>query len=79
MATIKATINKSVTVDDSVFVITWTTLTTSADVGDAQSFPAYSDKTFIVTGDFTGSPTIVIQGSNDGTNWVTLSLRYLDD
>lgn len=75
MATINATINKGITVDDSVFMIQWDNLANSGDVGDQQSYAAYSDKTFIVTGTFAGSAVVLIEGSNDGTNWVTLSNR----
>jgi len=75
MPTVKATIKKDITVDDSVFMIQWDNLANSGDDGDPQSFAAYSDKTFIVTGTFSGSAVVVIEGSNDGTNWVTLSNR----
>ena len=75
MATIKATQDRTVSFDESCIVIRWDGLATSGDVGDAQSLAAWSDKTFIVTGTFTGTPTVVIEGSNDGTNWVTLSNR----
>ena len=75
MTTINATINRTVSVDDSVVTLSWAGLAASGDVGDAQSFAAYGDKTFIVTGTFTGVPTVVIEGSNDGVNWVTLSNR----
>lgn len=75
MATVKATVDWSVSNDNSVIVLTWSGMAASGDVGDAQSFAAYSDKTFIVTGTFTGTPTVAIEGSNDGTNWVTLSNR----
>ena len=75
MATIKATIDKTVTPDESVIVVNWAGLAASADVGDAQSFAAFGDKTFIVSGTFTGTPTIIIEGSNDGTNWAQLTNR----
>lgn len=77
MATIKATLNKTVTLDESVAVLTWSGLTLAGDVGDAQSFANFSDKTFIASGNFAGTPTIVIQGCNDQVlgDWVTLSNR----
>ncbi len=77
MATINATLNKGITPDDSVFVLKWTPLAASGDVGDAQSFAAYGDKTFIVTGTFTGTPTVVIEGCNDIVlgDWQPLSNR----
>ena len=75
MATLNATINRTVTVDDSVIVVSWAALATNGDLGDTQSFAQFSDKTFIVSGSFTGAPTVVIEGSNDGTNWQPLSNR----
>lgn len=74
MATFAAT-QTTPTFDGSVVVLTWTGLATSGDVGDAQSYANFADKTFIVAGTFTGAPTVAIEGSNDGTNWVTLSNR----
>lgn len=73
MATFPATINNTAVHDDAVRVLTWTPLAASGDVGDAQTLPAYSEKTFTVTGTFAGSASCTIQGSNDGTNWVTLN------
>ena len=75
MATIKATIDRTVTADESVVVINWSGLATSGDLGDAQSFASYADKTVIVAGTFTGSPTVIMEGSNNGTDWVTLTNR----
>lgn len=74
MPTINATINKRITNDESAIVISWAGLAAATDVGDPQMFAAYSDKTFIVTGSFAGS-TVVLEGSNDGVNWVTLTNR----
>lgn len=75
MATIQATINKALTPDDSVFVLSWSGLAAAGDVGDAQSFASYSDKTFIVSGTFSGAPTVIIEGSNNGTDWAQISNR----
>jgi len=61
--------------DDSVLVASWSTLTASGDLGLPICLAAWSDKTVVVTGDFTGSPTIIIEGSNDGTNFVQISNR----
>lgn len=74
MATIKATIDRTVSVDDSVINITWSGLAAAGDVGDAQSFASYADKTFIAAGAF-GTATVVMEGSNNGADWVTLSNR----
>jgi hypothetical protein len=72
MATVKASINAGGAPDDAVRVITWTGLANAGDLGDAQSLPAYSEKTFVVSGTFAGSASVTIQGSNDGLNWVPL-------
>lgn len=72
MATFNATYNTEASPDDSIRVFTWSGLATSGDIGDTQSAPAYSEKTFTVTGTFTGAPTVALQGSNDGTNWFPL-------
>ena len=75
MATFKATLDHTISLDDSVIVVTWSNLAASGDIGDTQSLPAWADKTFIVAGTFTGTPTVVIEGSNNGIDWVTLSNR----
>lgn len=75
MATFPASVNKSIVNDEAVIVATWSGLATSGDVGDTQCYAQYSDKTFVVTGTFTGTPTVLIEGSNNGTDWVTLSNR----
>lgn len=61
--------------DESVVVCTWDGFAISGDVGAPINFSAWSSKTFVVSGTFAGTPTIVIEGSNDGTNWVSLSNR----
>ena len=55
----------------NVRVETWETLTES-DTAGPRIIPFKSDKTVSVTGTF-GTATVVIQGSNDGTNWFTLT------
>lgn len=52
-------------------VFTWSTVTT-ADTCTPINKGSFRDRTVQVTGTFSGS-TCVIQGSNDGTNWVTLT------
>ena len=74
MATINAT-QTTPSFDGSVVVVSWAGFATSGDVGDAQSYSNFGDKTFIVSGTFTGTPTVTIEGSNDNVNWVTLSNR----
>lgn len=55
----------------SVFKAVWT-LTDADPTGDAVEFPDFPDKSVQIAGTF-GGGTVVIQGSNDGTNYVTLA------
>lgn len=54
------------------WISTWTALTAANSAGDAVSLPEYADRSVQVIGTF-DSATVVLQGSNDGTNWVTLT------
>ncbi len=54
----------------------WNTLVngdTGAPLDADHGCPNFADKTVHVKGDFSGPATIVIQGSNDGVTWVTLT------
>ncbi|HEX8957641.1 MAG TPA: hypothetical protein VF798_15280 [Burkholderiaceae bacterium] len=73
MATVSATYDNDGAPDDAVRLVSWAGLANAGDVGDTQSLPAYSEKTFTVTGTFGGGASCTIQGSNDGTNWVALT------
>ena len=44
---------------------------TTADTGTAMALPIAADLTAQVSGTF-GAATVLIEGSNDGTNWSTL-------
>ena len=57
--------------DRASLVVKWTAVTES-DTCAAIQLPAWSDRSVQVNGTF-GSATCVIQGSNDGTNYVTLN------
>jgi hypothetical protein len=77
MAVIAASFpTKPATVDyDGVSLVQWTPLTFTGGVGDSGApieLPNYSDRSVQVTGTF-GGGTIVIEGSIDGTNYVTLT------
>jgi hypothetical protein len=52
-------------------VVQWSAIGTD-DVGDALPFSQYTDKSVQVTGTF-GGASVRLQGSNDGTNWFTLT------
>ncbi len=68
MATRAATL---VITNDNIPVCTWTGIT-EADSGAGVIMAKYPDKTVQVTGDFTTSGAITMQGSNDGVNWTSL-------
>lgn len=51
---------------------TWATLTSTNTAGSPIKFVPWGDRCFQVTGTF-GTGTMVLQGSNDGTNWETLT------
>lgn len=54
-------------------IVTWLQLGgATSDVGSAFEMPTWSDRSVQVVGTFSGT-TVTIQGSNDGTNWVTLT------
>lgn len=82
MATALITIDRQPggVVDSSCIQAQWNAanLAISGDVGEPLSLAQFSDKTFIVSGSFTGAPTVIIEGSNDATaptNWVQLTNR----
>jgi len=71
MATITATVARdpfSASMD--VWIATWTAMG-NADTGTSVAMAGASDRSIQIEGTF-GSATVVVQGSNDGTNWETL-------
>lgn len=71
MATITPTVTRGK--DDpshNTYVVTWTM--GNADTGVAVSLASATDRSVQFTGTF-GSATVVLEGSNDGTNFVTLT------
>lgn len=67
-----ATIYPQITYPEKgVVKILWETVG-GADTGAAECTARYSDKTVQVTGTWGTSTVLTIQGSNDGTNFVTL-------
>ncbi len=73
MATITGVLTEVKTAPDVSWRATWPLLTTTNDVGSAIEYPAHSDRSVQVDGTFGAGGTVVIQGSNDGTNWYTLN------
>ena len=58
--------------NDSLKLCTWASLA-NGDDGTPFEFVDWADRTFQVTGTFGAGGTLVIEGSNDGANWSTLS------
>lgn len=68
-----ATINCTMALQpDNVMLVTWLAIT-EADTGRAVQMARFPDRTVHVSGDFTTSGALVIEGSNDGTNYFTLT------
>lgn len=57
--------------DGSLMGFSWALLTASPD-GSPVQFAQWADRTWQATGSF-GGATLTFQGSNDGTNWFTLT------
>jgi len=72
MATITASVTK---VGDGgvydVYLATWTAIG-NADTGTSVAMSSAADRSVQIEGTF-GGATITVQGSNDGTNWQTLT------
>lgn len=72
MATITAVVTNIPTIDNS-HIVSWAALTTTDDVGSALEMAGSPDRSVQVIGTFGVGGTCVIQGSNDGTNYATLT------
>ena len=70
MATITATVTRAKSWADA-WVVKWETMG-DADTGSTVEMVEANDKSVQIAGTF-GSATVVLQGSNDGTNWATLA------
>lgn len=76
MATIANSLNRNASPLGGVITVTWPTLTFSGtDVGAPISLAEYSDKTFQVFGTLGAAGAVLMEGSNDGVNWSSLSNR----
>lgn len=72
MATVTPTVNRFVgTGSEAALVFSWSLTTANAD-GAPIEWIEWSGRCFTATGTW-GGATLTIQGSNDGTNWVTLN------
>lgn len=57
---------------DRAHVVTWSALTAANAAGTAIEMPGSSDRSVQIDGTF-DSATVVLQGSNDGSTWFTLT------
>ena len=69
MATITATTDRNTS--NGAIIVTWAAMG-GADTGTYFAVPSASNLTLQHSGTF-GGATIVLQGSNDGTSWATLT------
>lgn len=74
MATITPTKTVASNFRDFCEIVTWSTMTNSgSDVGSAYENPGWADRSVQVFGTFGTGGTVLIEGSNDGSNWATLN------
>ncbi len=59
-------------IEAGVVLCTWSNIDSTDDQGDDFDSAAHSDKCVQLTGTFTAT-TMLIEGSNDGTNYATLT------
>lgn len=71
MSTITPTVSDVLGDRGSVLSFTWATMANN-DTGSPMKHPKHADVTIHILGTFDSS-TVVWQGSNDGSNWVTLT------
>lgn len=69
MATVNPTVNRTPQGAMSIFSAAWALGT--ADTGVAVQMTDFADRSIQVAGTF-GGATVVVEGSNDGSNWTTL-------
>jgi len=72
MAIVSFTIDPIKTWKDKAHVITWASLA-NGDTGSALEMAGSADRSVQVVGTFGSGGNLRLQGSNDGTNWNTLT------
>jgi hypothetical protein len=72
MAVIAEAITPIRTWGDRAHIISWTPLA-NGDSGSPIEMPGSADRSIQISGTFGAGGTIVFEGSNDGTNYVTLT------
>jgi hypothetical protein len=74
MATRTYTASRLQTMGDDVQIITWAgLLQSSSDDGNPFASPGWADRSVQVTGTLGAGGSVRMEGSNDGTNYVTLT------
>lgn len=68
------TVNRNITKDNSVLLVTWSGLLLT-DFGSPVSEAAWSERTVQVIGTFGVGGSVTFQGSNNGVDWATLVNR----
>lgn len=72
MATITHSISKVPSANNKAWVVAWTPLA-NGDSGTPFENPGSSDRSVQIQGTFGAGGTVLIEGSNDGTNYYTLT------
>lgn len=72
MATTSRVIAKIPTAPNRAWVVSWSSMA-NGDDGEPLQNPGSSDRSVQVTGTFGAGGTVVIEGSNDGTTYKTLT------
>lgn len=76
MAVRAISIDRNIAKDGAVLAATWTGLTNAtSDSGAPLGQPAWGERTVQVFGTFGVGGTLIIEGSNDGTNWAAVANR----
>jgi hypothetical protein len=73
MATVAPTLTRLQTFGDNATVVAWTPLTTTNADGGPFAMPGWADRSVQIGGTFGVGGTVVIEGSIDGTNYITLT------
>ena len=73
MATVAATYTRDGTFGNNVHIVSWAPLTTTNSDGSPLEMPGSADRSVQITGTFGAGGTVVIEGTIDGTNYVTLT------
>ncbi len=71
MATVTPTLTRGTLDGNRSWIVSWLAMA-NGDTGAAITLPAHSDRSVQLGGTFSVGGTVVIEGSNDGTNFLTL-------